>query len=199
MAVGNINPDGDVVTEWVPSVPAIHFDDVDEGPSSGTDYVMCIGAAYSNKYDTFDMETIADVEEVTKIEVKINYYLGDGSNATPPAGQSIDINLGGWQIAQTLPIQSRAWRTFTWLGLSGDQEDLDALQVRVYSGVLFDGTGCVPLDDLIYAYTIYITVTYTAVAPTGWGHKFLGVSAANIAKINGIPIANIASIKGLDI
>ena len=178
-----------------------NHEQIDEGdPENEADSLYAAGSASDNVIDIYGLpNTIEDVDEVTQIEVLV-WYSSLECDGTPSGNlATIDIDLGGYQGGKTLEQDWLAgvdgWKTLTWAGLSGSQADLDGLEVKLSVGTLNDGKF---IHDTFTIWSIYLKITYTAAA-AGWAHKFLGVPAANIAKVNGVAIANIASIKGVDI
>ena len=194
MTTADVVPNGDGATIDWSSSDTTHSTEIDEAKASPdcNDYINAVGASKANKIDIINMSSIANVDEVTQIVVWV-YWWSIGSVAL-----EMDINLGGWQSEKNIAAGGAGWDSLTWGSLSGSQADLNGLQVKFDAGSLTDGTGCIPVSDQHHVCTMYAVVTYTEAAG-GWGHKFIGVAGADIAKVSGVLIANIADIKGVDI
>jgi len=190
MATVEVVPTSDITADWTAPMEGTHFDDIDVG-SGGPD-ANYIGANQElgddDDLDSFHM-TDGDIEggEATSITVYTNGFIV-GVN-TP----EIVITIGGLPLlVEDVPLTTiQLWKTNTLGGISWDQDDVNNLRITYVADVPDS-------KDRNWIYTCYAIITYTA-APTGWGHKFIGVPAANIAKVNGVPIANIAKIKGVGI
>ena len=193
MVSNNIVPTGDVAIAW--SIPDLgtHFDDIDEGIAGGTggDYIQATNPnGDDNDIDHFSFGTLADVDEVTQVEIKVNGLFVNGTHS-PEIDLFIDgvwqSTLVGWK--ETGLTSVRGWHTITYAGLSSNQAQLDALEVRVRADVP-------DKMEMNVVHTIYCTITYSEVA-VGYEHDFIGIPAANIDSIMGIPTANIDNICGL--
>ena len=190
MATVEVVPTSDIIRDWLGPVGGTAFDDIDEG-SGGPDELYITASQEGgddDDLDTFHM-TDGDIEggEATSITVYTNGMIV-GVN-TP----EIAISIGGLPLyAEEVPLTTiQLWKTNTLGGISWDQTDVNNLRIT-YKADVPDS------KDRNFIYTCYAVITYTPAA-VGWGHKFLGVPAANIAKVNGVPIANIAKIKGVGI
>jgi len=183
-----LRPNGTVLMEWVDGTG--HGDINNEVTDPDEDITTFIRATTAAGDDN-DVcivsfpDTIDDVDEVTNIQVKTF-----GAKATD--NPEVSVNMGGWSAEPECvlgEVPSTIWATNNFGG-SWSQADLDGLQVR-YRADIEEKNG------LNVIFICYVIVTYTATAPTGYGHDFLGIPAANIDSIMGIPAANIDNICGL--
>lgn len=187
MATGNIQADGDVLTDWaIPVIPATHFDviDEDEGSPNTTDYIRATNAlGDDNDVDTFNMETIAGVASVSQVVVWTYGKVVTGG--TP----EVDIDIGGSQGYQACSL-GLAWGwvsdTFA-IAPAASQADLDAMTVSYRADV-----GTKNWENLVSC--MYCVVTYT---PSGYGHGVSGVASGSIGKVAGVATASIGKVKGV--
>lgn len=158
-------------------------------PATNTDDYIHASAVGGQDTDVIVLgfpNTLTDIGEATSITVwAYNKYADLGACR-------FDVNLGGWQEYKYNDASGAhptvLWGKAIWNG-SWTQSDVDGLQVRIIADV---GTG---KADEIWNYIVYCVITYTA--PSGYGHDFMGVPAANIGSVSGVSTTNIASIKGV--
>ena len=193
MATVIVVPDGDGTTnDWSQPASGTHFDDIDEHPGGpGIDNIGAFqNAGDDNDEDQFSMEDPSFEGDVSSQVVIWTYGWIVGSNQP-----EVTIIIGGETHG---PVNVgltgvQGWHSNTFTPDAEDWTELEATSLKVIY------TADVPTSkDSNTINTCYALFTYPD-PPAGWGHTFLGVPAANIAKINGIPIANIGKIKGVPI
>lgn len=187
MATAVLRPNSTDTNQWFLG----NHTDVDEvvlDPNPGTGGTdIWVGAGFigdNNQIIVMGFPTIADIGEVTNIQVK-TYGMRD--TGIP----EVDVNMGGWQGEVNVSAMgvnpNFSWGTNNFAG-SWDQADLDGLQVRYRADC--------PSPQANTLDVVYVVVTYT-LTPTGYAHDYMGVPAANIGSVNGVPTANIGNIKGV--
>ena len=184
MVVTILRPNSTEVSTWLDASHS-YIDEVIEEPDAGDDEYCSANSDDNNEVFTVGFpNTIDDVDEVTNIII----WTQAQTNAGDP---EIWIQLVWTEAEQQcdLPLEF-GWTSNSFDG-SWNQEELDALLLHYRANTPDKG-------NTLFIETAYAVITYTAVS-AGWGHKFLGIPAANIGKINGIPIANIGKVKGVAI
>lgn len=190
MATGEIVPDADITIQWFASGSPAEGE-IDESHASPNilDYIQASQAlGHDNLICEFHCSSISDVGEATSVIV---YTYAEGI-ATFGGHADVDFSPDGtnWEgyQAMTFAVGSWGWHQRIFPGLSMSQADLNACRVRFRANV--------PISkQAAQIACVYLVVTYTA--PSGYGHDYMGVPAANIDNVCGVPTANIASIKGV--
>jgi len=190
MAFEVVVPVGDVNKYWSYPASGTHFDDIDEG-SGGPDanYIEATEAAGDDDdIDSFEFAD-PDFEGGTASQVVI-YTNGLIIGSNQPEIQIIiaEDDSGLVNVALTT---SQTWKTNILTPSGDDWTELEATSLKV----IYQADVPTSKDENTI-FTCYAVFSYTA-APVGWGHKFLGVPAANIGSVNGVLRVNIAKIKGV--
>jgi len=194
MGSGSVVPNADITTEWL-NTGGTHESCIDEGlPPILTDMISCQGSSNNGAIDSFNMGTLdVDGGTITSIEVRVYHETWTPICACVPF--NIDINFGGWQGSKNYTTnESLGWESKTWAGLTGNQGDLDGLQVKITAGNLQTSSNCVTVHDTIWLYTLIVVITWSP--PAGYGHKVLGVLPANIGKVLGVLRVNVGKVIG---
>ena len=140
---GDINPDGDVTTEWN-TTGGNHFGEIDEGsPTNTGDYVQTPAV---NKTDTFTMETI-DMSGYDSVIIDQIYQIKCYVAANIDNGMEISGNKTGMDAIE---ISGSGWLSVTWSDLSLEQADLNDLEITIESTEL----------DFCFVYTLYCIVYF---------------------------------------
>ena len=150
MATGYVDPNGDIAKGWDHPASGAHYTKVDDGIRQPTQPGTATKIACDESdgaVDTFAMETIPDVAEVTQVKVWVNgKHAGGGSDA------SVNIYIGGWKTAGDLGFTgSQSWKSRIFNG-SWTQAQLDGLRVKLTSSVEEEGE--------ITVYEVYAEITY---------------------------------------
>ncbi|MFX1320378.1 MAG: LamG-like jellyroll fold domain-containing protein [Promethearchaeota archaeon] len=158
-STGIIRPNGDITTQWSMSTP--HYTRLDEeieDPTEGDSYY--IYTCVPSMTEQYHFETIAGVDTITQIEVKM--YGKVTQNKRPTA----QIYLGEWEDAKTCSWgpDLYTWSSLIWSGLSGSQSDLDNFQIKIKSPSGYIG--------YLYLNTLYVIVTYQQVAGLNFTSEF---------------------------
>ena len=138
----SVSPDWDYETQWNDGASTPHWDKVDEDPDN-PDGNNVQEAYTSNLYDRYGFEDVSvEGGEVTQVKLRILFFrIGTG---TPQVNLYFDGAYQGWKNLISNPVTPQE---YTWTGLSGDQTDVDNMQVRFRSSCM--GTG--PKTNTIYA------------------------------------------------
>jgi len=137
ISTGIVRPNADnTPLQWAPTPAGTHYttiDEVVEQPAAG-DTADFVQESTDTEVDTFDMETIADVDTVGEVTV-----WGYGRRAVTSA-LYVDIYMdGGWTAEQSLVLgeaPAYGWGSTTYYG-NWAQADLDALLLKcIKSGVV---------------------------------------------------------------
>lgn len=166
MATATIRPNGDnSPNAWTiesGSCP-LHHDCVDEvTPDGNILYEIETGHADTEE---FDMDNVpGDVSEITGIQVYVyGKFVGGGT-------VGIWYYDGTW-IGSLTPALTTAysWKSVSWTGLTLTKAQGDALTIRMFANTIAKGS-------IIYVNTLYVIITYTLPAVTGWPHKWNGMT-----------------------
>ena len=150
---GYIVPDGFGGTEeWSGGAAELNWNRIDEYPDvDGDGALVSVDQDGDGSIDIYEFETLLEVEEVTGIEVFVYSKRQD----TAGIGISFDINLGGWQGADTIIPADGAysWQSVSWAGLTGTPLEFEALQLKMTAPAIGGG-------GFMFVETIYIKVIY---------------------------------------
>ena len=191
MATVIVVPDVDGLTnDWSLPVSLPHYDDIDEGPGSGIDF---IGASFASG-DHNDIEMFGYENPSFEGQLSSQVVIYTNCQVVIGGGINVTLDIGGETHG---PVSvgagtGRAWKsnTFTPDGANWTEAQAASMKVTYTASVGVTKYG-------VNIFTSYASFTYEPPAPPGYGHNFLGVPAANIGFVNGVPTANIAKIKGV--
>ena len=154
MATGYCDPNGDDSIQWNPN--SNNYQQIDDGVRQPSDPGTVTGVEDNGDgtIDIYNMTTIASVTSVSQVVIWV-YGKVDGADVDTT---DIDINMGGWEGAQTIPFShgaAPAWQSVTFNG-TWSQADLDGLQVKATANHNIAGAN--------NNYEIYAEVTYSSAA-----------------------------------
>ncbi|MFW9872559.1 MAG: hypothetical protein ACFFG0_05600, partial [Candidatus Thorarchaeota archaeon] len=133
----DINPDGDITTEWNPTPAGNHFSTIDEGSTPNTaDYILSNSGPYPDDTDTFTMETIDMTGYDSAGVVDQVYQIKCWVYARSTSGSVASLKITGNKTGMTtkeIELFGTGWYYCTWNGLSLDQADLDDLEITLYA------------------------------------------------------------------
>ena len=146
----------DVENQWNDWGTTPHYLYVDEDPDN-PDQQYVIENQVSNLYERYNFET-TDIGSGTVTQIRVRIRSFNLGTATPQVNLYFDGAYQGWK---DIISDFNAAYDYTWTGLSGDQADLDVLQVRFKSSL---GTGMVKCNS-IWAVEVYAYYEYQSQSP----------------------------------
>ncbi len=194
MATTEIVPNADtILIDWSPATPPSHESLIDEprgSPNTGDLISASEPLGEDAVVDEFYMSSYSPITSASQVVV---YAYCNGA-ATYGGNAEVGFwpGYGSWLGYQSLIVGiGWGWRNKTFSGLTMTQTNLNDCRVRFRADV--------PLDkQVVQIACVYAVVTYIYTPPpTGYGHDFNGVPAANISSVMGVPTANIDKINGV--
>ncbi|MFW9878712.1 MAG: hypothetical protein ACFFG0_37005, partial [Candidatus Thorarchaeota archaeon] len=144
-----LKPDGDVETQWTAGAGTPHYLAVDEDPDNpDSNNVICTHMQGTGKYERYNFESVELPVGATITSVKARVKFFQSTAGTPQINLYFDGTYQGWKNL----FKGGGVQNYTWTGLSGDQSDLNALQIRFVS----DFSGIPPWEAYLYAVWVYV-------------------------------------------
>lgn len=145
-----LRPNGDIETQWNDWGTTPHYLYVDDDPDN-PDSQYVVEKIRSNQYESFNFETV-NISSVNITQIKVKVRFVQNGSGTPQIDLYFDGAYQGWK---DLISDYNSSHEYLWTGLSGNQSDLDGLQVRFKSSLTGKDKGSNTLLAVeVYAYYI---------------------------------------------